>query len=180
MRSNFGHTSKMRGDLAHDMRSRTEIKSSCDLSVMICVFINLQLYSTLDMPMLYQYKEPHETYFARVILGLALTMIILGCAVSSNIPSMIPGRATSTPSITPTPPSSPTPAPTYTPIPSVRIESADKAFFDGDIEGATTDYRGGIRLTQVIQRSKPRRCGVWRVLNTPMAAMPMCSPRSNN
>ena len=78
---------------------------------------------------------------SRVILGFALTIIILGCAVSSNIPAMIPSRATSTPSLTPTPPSSPTPAPTYTPIPSVRIESADKAFFDGDIQGATTDYR---------------------------------------
>src|ERR1700690_895904 len=65
MRSNFGHTSKMRGALAHDMRSRTEIKSSCDSSVMICVFIKLQLYSMLDMPLLYQYKERHETYHAQ-------------------------------------------------------------------------------------------------------------------
>ena len=76
----------------------------------------------------------------RIILGFTLVIILLGCTVSSNIPSILPG-ATATPSITPTPPSSPTPAPTYTPIPSVRIADADKAFFDGDIEGATADYR---------------------------------------
>jgi len=78
---------------------------------------------------------------ARLILGLALIVIMLSCTLSSNIPSILPGIATSTPSVTPTPLSTPTPAPTYTPIPSVRIENADKAFFDGDIEGAAADYR---------------------------------------
>lgn len=37
--SYFGQTSKMRGVFAHDIRSRTEMRSSCDSSVMICVFI---------------------------------------------------------------------------------------------------------------------------------------------
>ncbi len=78
---------------------------------------------------------------ARIILGFTLIIILLGCAWSSNIPSIVPGIATSTPSITPTIPPSPTPSPTYTPIPSVRIENADQAFFDGDIEGAASDYR---------------------------------------
>ncbi|HEY9152681.1 MAG TPA: hypothetical protein VIN60_07340, partial [Anaerolineales bacterium] len=78
---------------------------------------------------------------ARIILGIALVVIILGCSFSSNIPSVFPGMATSTASVTPTSPSSPTPAPTYTPIPSVRIQNADQAFFDGDIETATADYR---------------------------------------
>ena len=68
-------------------------------------------------------------------------MIMLSCTLSSNIPSILPSRATSTPSVTPTPASTSTPAPTYTPIPSVQIENADKAFFDGDIEGATAGYR---------------------------------------
>ena len=37
--SNRGHTNRMRGDFAQLMRSRTETRSSCDSSVMICVFI---------------------------------------------------------------------------------------------------------------------------------------------
>ncbi len=78
---------------------------------------------------------------ARIVLGLALTVIMLSCTLSSNIPSILPSIATSTPSVTPTPVSTSTPAPTYTPIPSVQIENADKAFFDGDIEGATAGYR---------------------------------------
>src|SRR3990172_6713202 len=36
--SYFGHTSRMRGVFAHDNLSRTEIRSSWDSSVMICVF----------------------------------------------------------------------------------------------------------------------------------------------
>ena len=78
---------------------------------------------------------------ARVILGLTLIAVMSSCTLSSNIPSILPSMDTSTPSITPTSPSSPTPAPTFTPIPSVRIENADIAFFNGDIEGATAGYR---------------------------------------
>ncbi len=78
---------------------------------------------------------------ARIVLGLALIVIMLSCTLSSNIPSILPTIPTSTPSITPTPASTSTPAPTYTPIPSVQIENADKAFFNGDIEGATVGYR---------------------------------------
>ena len=82
-------------------------------------------------------------HILRVILGFTLVIILLGCTVSSNIPSLHPS-ATATPSLTPTPPLSPTPAPTYTPIPRVRIEDADKAFFDGDIEGADSRLSRGI------------------------------------
>ncbi|MGA7193732.1 MAG: transglycosylase SLT domain-containing protein [Anaerolineales bacterium] len=78
---------------------------------------------------------------ARVIFGFTLVIILLGCTLSSNIQSMMPSIATATPSVTPTISSSPTPAPTYTPIPSVRIENADQAFFDGDIASAASDYR---------------------------------------
>jgi soluble lytic murein transglycosylase len=92
----------------------------------------------LDMPLLCQYKKIMKR-IARIVLGLALTAIMLGCALSSSIPSLLPG-ATSTPSMTPTSTSSPTPAPTYTPIPSVRIENADKALFDGDLLSASTGY----------------------------------------
>ncbi len=77
----------------------------------------------------------------RIVLGLALIVIMLSCTLSSNIPSILPSIDTSTPSVTPTPAPTSTPAPTYTPIPSVQIENADKAFFNGDIEGATTGYR---------------------------------------
>ena len=38
MRSDLGQTNKMRGVLAHDIRSRTEIRSSCDSSGMSWVF----------------------------------------------------------------------------------------------------------------------------------------------
>ncbi|HUI88833.1 MAG TPA: transglycosylase SLT domain-containing protein [Anaerolineales bacterium] len=78
---------------------------------------------------------------ARIVLGSILIMITLSCTLATNLPTILPGLATSTPSITPTPPSSPTPAPTYTPIPSLRIENADQAFFNGDIEAAAEDYR---------------------------------------
>ena len=81
---------------------------------------------------------------ARVVFGLALTIMLLGCAVSSNLPSILPSRTTSTPSVTPTSPSSPTPAPTFTPIPSVRIENADHALFNGDIQNAMMDYHAAI------------------------------------
>ena len=84
---------------------------------------------------------------ARIALGITLIMVMLGCTLSSNIPSILPGMASATPSSTPTPFQSPTPAPTFTPIPSVRIENADKAFFDGDIEGAMTDYRAALADT---------------------------------
>ena len=81
---------------------------------------------------------------ARVVFGLALTIMLLGCAVSSNLPSILPSRTTSTPSVTPTSPSSPTPAPTFTPIPSVRIENADHALFNGDIQNAMMYYHAAI------------------------------------
>jgi soluble lytic murein transglycosylase len=77
----------------------------------------------------------------RVILGFMLTIILVSCTLSSNIPSVLPEITTSTPSATPAILSSPTPSPTYTPIPSVRIENADKALFEGDIENAMADYR---------------------------------------
>jgi soluble lytic murein transglycosylase len=78
---------------------------------------------------------------ARMLLGLAVIITILACTFSSNIPSMLPGMVTATPSITPTATLFPTPAPTYTPIPSVRIENADKALFNGDLQSAETGYR---------------------------------------
>ncbi|HUH96901.1 MAG TPA: transglycosylase SLT domain-containing protein [Anaerolineales bacterium] len=78
---------------------------------------------------------------ARIVFGTAFTISLLGCAVSSSLPSVLPSRASPTPSETSTPAASPTPAPTYTPIPSLRIENADHALFDGDLAAATADYR---------------------------------------
>jgi hypothetical protein len=78
---------------------------------------------------------------ARMLLGIAVIITILACTFSSNMPSILPGMDTSTPSVTPTATLFPTPAPTYTPIPSVRIENADKALFNGDLQSAETGYR---------------------------------------
>jgi soluble lytic murein transglycosylase len=81
---------------------------------------------------------------ARMLLGLAVIITILACTFSSNIPSILPGMVTATPSVTPTATLFPTPAPTYTPIPSVRIENADKALFNGDTANAAADYRAAL------------------------------------
>ena len=78
---------------------------------------------------------------ARMTLGIAWIIAILACTFSSNIPSILPGVITATPSITPTSTASPTPAPTYTPIPSVRIQNADQALFNGDLQNAESEYR---------------------------------------
>ena len=77
---------------------------------------------------------------ARIVFGLVLTMILIGCTGSSNTPPVLPSITASTPAVTPTSTSSPTPAPTYTPIPSVRIENADQALFNGDIQNAEAGY----------------------------------------
>jgi soluble lytic murein transglycosylase len=79
--------------------------------------------------------------FARLSFGITLTIALLACGLSSNLPSILPSAATATASLTPTSLYTPTPAPTVTPIPSVPIQGADKALFNGDLAGAETDYR---------------------------------------
>ena len=93
------------------------------------------------MPLLYQYKERHETNCTCHFWISHWSIILIGLHIIFKHSIRSAQHATATPSVTPTISSSPTPAPTYTPIPSVRIENADQAFFDGDIESAMADYR---------------------------------------
>jgi len=77
----------------------------------------------------------------RLLLWLWLLISLAGC----NLPSSgqtAPLDATATPSLTPTPfVVTPTFTPTPTPIPAVRVETGDRALFDGDYTRARSEYQ---------------------------------------
>ena len=76
-----------------------------------------------------------------LLLWLWVLISLAGC----NLPSSgqtAPLGATATPSLTPTPfVVTPTFTPTPTPIPAVRVETGDRAFFDGDYARARSEYQ---------------------------------------
>ena len=76
-----------------------------------------------------------------LLLWLWVLISLAGC----NLPSSgqtAPLGATATPSLTPTPfVVTPTFTPTPTPIPAVRVETGDRALFDGDYARARSEYQ---------------------------------------
>ncbi len=75
--------------------------------------------------------------FPRLILTFGLVAAITAC---STLPPF-PLGPTATPSLTSTPTVTPTFTPSPTPIPAVRIESGDRALFNGDYDAARAEYR---------------------------------------
>jgi soluble lytic murein transglycosylase len=77
----------------------------------------------------------------RLLLWLWVIISLAGC----NLPSSdqtAPLGATATPSLSPTPfVVTPTFTPTPTPIPAVRVETGDRALFDGDYARARSEYQ---------------------------------------
>jgi soluble lytic murein transglycosylase len=76
----------------------------------------------------------------RLILGLLLATTVAACSAIPGLPTIPPGW-TLTPSITVTPPITPTSTITPTAPPVVRIENADRAFFNGDYPTALALYQ---------------------------------------
>ncbi|MFZ5855711.1 MAG: transglycosylase SLT domain-containing protein [Chloroflexota bacterium] len=75
--------------------------------------------------------------FPRLLLTFGLVAAISAC---STLPPL-PLGPTATPSLTSTPTVTPTFTPSPTPIPAVRIESGDRALFNGDYDAARAEYR---------------------------------------
>ena len=78
--------------------------------------------------------------FPRIILTLGLVAVQTACSSLSPLPPN-PFGPTVTPSSTSTPTVTPTFTPSPTPIPAIRIESGDRAFFNGDYDSARAEYR---------------------------------------
>ncbi len=77
------------------------------------------------------------------LLGLGLGAALLGCNLPSNrFPLITP--PTTAPGPTPTPAIPLTPSPSPTPVPIVRVESGDRALFNGDVETAALQYRAAL------------------------------------
>lgn len=90
-----------------------------------------------------------RSWYKRLV-GLVVTALLLqscGAAELLPFPSRTTPSATSTstisptPSETPPPTATPTPESTPTPLPAVRIESGDRALFNGDWDTALKEYR---------------------------------------
>ncbi len=84
-------------------------------------------------------------YKLRLCGVIGLGLFILACAGTSNLP-LIGSQNNPPPSPTHTniPPTAtpiPTPTPTPTPLPQARVESGDRARFDGDWERAINEYQ---------------------------------------
>lgn len=77
---------------------------------------------------------------ARVVICLALQIMLTGCSLFARGATPPPSSTnTSGPAIGAT--DTPAPTPTETPEPIVRVGSADKALFNGDVDAATQQYR---------------------------------------
>jgi soluble lytic murein transglycosylase len=97
------------------------------------------LAGPLDDPLLCLYKNAMHRHMG-LLVRVAILLTLTGCVLPSQrnqSPSEHPG-------VTPiavTATSEPAETPTETPVPIVRVSSGDKAFFNGDIEAATNEYR---------------------------------------
>jgi hypothetical protein len=82
--------------------------------------------------------------FPRILLTILLVAAISAC---SSLPPL-PLGPTATPPATLTPTVTPTFTPTPTPIPAIRIESGDRAFFNGDYDAARAEYQQAFNGSQ--------------------------------
>ncbi len=92
-----------------------------------------------------------KTSYARVALAVFIVLLAtLACSAVERIsltgPTSIP-KSTSTPTLLPPPPTltpsplPPTEVPTATPLPAARVDSGDRARFEGDWQRAEQEYR---------------------------------------
>ena len=78
----------------------------------------------------------------RVLLRLSLLFITLTVALlACNLPEVIGLSPTPTPSLTPTPTATQTPTPTPTYLPSSRLQTAERANFNGEWDRALVEYQ---------------------------------------
>lgn len=109
--------------------------------IVIHLDINVALW-WVDTPLLYQYKNTMK--YTRLILGLWLATAISACSAIPGLPTIPPGW-TVTPSVTLTPPITPTATITPTPPPVVRIDSGERALFNGDYPTALLHFQNAYR-----------------------------------
>ncbi len=76
----------------------------------------------------------------RIVLCLGLQVLLTGCSLfARGTPRPPSSTAAASPATTLT--DTPAPTPTETPVPIVRVGSADKALFNGDVDAAMLQYR---------------------------------------
>jgi soluble lytic murein transglycosylase len=78
--------------------------------------------------------------FIRFVIGLWLATAVGACSLVPSLPTIPPGW-TLTPSIPPATAEPPVPSSTPTPIPVARIETGDRAYFNGDFDTALIHYQ---------------------------------------
>ncbi len=78
--------------------------------------------------------------FRRLILAFGLVVVLLACSFVPTLPPN-PFGPTVTPSATSTPTVTPTFTPSPTPVPAARVESGDRALFNGDYDSARLEYQ---------------------------------------
>jgi soluble lytic murein transglycosylase len=84
----------------------------------------------------------------RILLGLCLVVFIVGCTPGSiSVPPIEP-TPTLPPAITPADTSLPTFTLSPTPTPEVRIDSGERAFFNGDYDQALFDYQAALETSK--------------------------------
>jgi soluble lytic murein transglycosylase len=76
----------------------------------------------------------------RLFPGLVLVAVLLACSFVPSIP-VNPFGPTSTPTASATATATATVTPSPTPVPAVRVESGDRALFNGDYDAARIEYR---------------------------------------
>ncbi len=81
--------------------------------------------------------------FNPLILCVALSLALAACELPAALPAATPTPVEETPTatLTPTPAATPLPTPVSSFLPAVRIESADRALFNGDWESALREYQ---------------------------------------
>ncbi len=84
----------------------------------------------------------------RILLGFCLIVFVVGCTPGSI--SASPGAPTpnSSPDHTPADTSLPTFTLSPTPTPEVRIDTGEKALFNGDLDRALFEYQAALGVVQ--------------------------------
>lgn len=83
------------------------------------------------------------------IFSLGLMLVLTAC----NLPQATPAPPSPTPgpsptaTLSPTPTASPTAPPTPTPVPAARINSGEKAFFNGDYANAREEFQNALQTS---------------------------------
>lgn len=99
----------------------------------------------------------------RIFLTILLVAALAAC---SSLPPL-PLGSTATPSATLTPTVTPTFTPSPTPVPAIRIESGDRAFFNGDYDAARAEYQLAFNQSQ---DAETRAEALWGLARTEFEA----------